>query len=61
MGQPAYLFVTFLVTEDGEQGHPMDTLVVRVDLDDNGEPDAQTLDRLHGLIRREVARKVGRR
>lgn len=53
-----HVLVTFLVTRDGERGHPMDTIVKGVDLADDGSPVPATLERLAGSIVREVARKA---
>ncbi len=53
-----HLLVTFLVTREGEQGHPMDTITKRVALTDDGTPTAATLARLTESIAREVARKA---
>lgn len=54
--RPDYLLVTFLVTRDGEQGHPMDTIVKRVDLTADGQPVA--IDRLTEAIVREIGLKA---
>lgn len=55
---PGPLLVTFKVTADGEQGHPMDHLVKRVDVDTDGEPTQASLDALLDGIRREIKRKL---
>ena len=57
-GPPEYLLVTFLVTRDGEAGHPMDTIVKRVDLTVGGSPAPDAMDRLADSIAREIARKA---
>lgn len=51
-----HLLVTFLVTRDGERGHPMDTIVKRVDLAGDSTPTPATLDRLTESIASEVVR-----
>lgn len=56
--ETASLLVTFLVTREGEQGHPMDSIVKRVDLADDGTPTTATLERLTKSIAREVVRKA---
>lgn len=58
MADPDYVLVTFLVTREGDQGHPMDALVKRVDMSDDGTPVVATLERLTESIAREVIRKA---
>lgn len=53
-----HLLVTFLVTREGEQGHPMDTIVKRVDLACDGTPMPAAMYRLAESIAREVVRKA---
>lgn len=53
---PDYLLVTFLVTRDGEQGHPMDSIAKRVDLTADGQPVA--IGRLTDAIVQEISRKA---
>lgn len=55
-----YVLVTSLVTWDGEQQHPMDTIVTKVDLDDAGNPTPEAMERLAERIRRDVVQKVAR-
>lgn len=54
-GPQEYLLVTFLVTRDGEQGHPMDAIVKRVDLTAGGQP--VDVARLTEAIVREITRR----
>jgi hypothetical protein len=56
-----HLMVTFMVTEDGEPGHPMDTFATRIDLDDLGNPLPGPWTRLHERVKRELRRKVAAR
>jgi hypothetical protein len=53
-----YVLVTFLVTRDGERGHPMDTIATRIDVDAGGGPANDSLERLTERVRREVQRKA---
>lgn len=56
--RPPYVLVTFLVTGDGEPGHPMDTIVKRVNLTEAGTADEPSMARLADAIAREVASKA---
>ncbi len=56
MAEP--LFVTFKVTHEGEQGHPMDHIIKRIEVDDAGNADADAVARLMESISRELARKA---
>ncbi len=54
--------VTFMVTGDGEQGHPMNTVTRIVELDENGKPSAEHLKDLVeriGAHTEEWARRRG--
>lgn len=53
-----HVLVTFLVTRESEHGHPMDTIVKRVVLADDGTPTTVSLERLTESIAREVTRKA---
>lgn len=57
-GVDRYLLVTFMVTRDGERGHPMDTTVTRVDIDTAGTMTEESLDKLVTRVRRDVQRKA---
>ena len=51
------LIVRYLVTEDGETGHPMDVCAVAVAVDDAGDPSTSDMARLAELVGRDVRRK----
>jgi hypothetical protein len=57
---PPYLMVTFIVTYDGEQQHPMDAYAVRVDLDTDGRPTAEAVEYLLSQVSRAVVAKGAR-
>lgn len=57
-GQDGPLIVRYLVTEDGETGHPMDVCAVTVAIDTQGVPEGNDMARLADLIRRDITRKV---
>jgi len=59
MSSADYVLVTFVVTEDGEQAHPMNSFVTCVDLVD-GEATSESIQRVTDRIRRE-ARAEGER
>lgn len=52
------VYVTFKVTGEGEQGHPMDHILTRVDLDPDGRPTDQSLAVVMQRLRREIAAKA---
>lgn len=56
-----YLLVNVLVAEDGVQPHPMDNVIVRVDLDENSEPLAESMRLLDASVRRRIVDRVRRR
>jgi hypothetical protein len=56
-----YVLLAFLVTKEGEQGHPMNTIVTRVDVDGDGVPVPAAMDELTSRVVREVQRKANSR
>lgn len=56
-----YVFVTFMVTEDGEQGHPMRAITKRVMLTPLGEAGHNSLEALAARIGEAVQDKVSER
>ncbi len=55
------LFVTFKVTEEGDEGHPMEHVLTVVQVGDDGEPTAESMVESDRRVRREIARKVALR
>lgn len=53
-----HLFVTFKVTREGEQGHSMDHVLKRVDVDPAGDVEGASLAALAESLRREIRRKA---
>jgi len=51
------LFITFKVTREGEQGHPMDHIVKRIEIGPDGAADEASIGRLVDSVRREIRRK----
>lgn len=56
-----WVLLSYLVSEDGEPQHPMDVSVLRVDLDEHGQPTSASLDRVRDRITRDATAKVARR
>ena len=57
----APLFVTFKVTEEGEEGHPMEHVLTVVQLGTDGAPTAESVAEVERRLRRAIAWKVSRR
>lgn len=55
--QPAYVLVTFIVSEDGEPLKPMSEYIARVPLDDTGGP--ASLDTLNERVTRAIKHRWG--
>ncbi len=58
MTTPAFVLVTFIVSEDGEPLKPMTETIARIDLEADGQP--VTLDDLTGRVTREIRRRWAR-
>ncbi|WP_199515735.1 hypothetical protein [Nucisporomicrobium flavum] len=58
---PPFLLVSFLVTRDAEQQHPMDVSVVKLNLNADGVPDEASLTDLTNRVSRHCALKTGER
>ena len=58
--QHGYLLVNVLVAEDGEQGHPADVRITRIDITADGAPTDESVQRLVDRITSQVRDKVTR-
>lgn len=53
-----YVLVTYIVSNESERLHPMDSFVVRVDIDAEGIPTTESMTRLGERIAHSVVGKV---
>lgn len=56
--RPRHLLITFIVTEDGEQQHPMDAGIAKLNLTADGIPDDASVQDLVRRVGNETQRKV---
>lgn len=59
-GRLPYVLVTFIVTEDGEQQHPMNAGIAKMNLTADGTPDEPSVRDLVDRVTREAQRKAER-